>query len=171
MGRTSSRRRARLLRGLVVAGAVLGALMLPPRPAETHAAFSGVHVLNSTRQAVVIEYISPLLSLARMDADGQDYVEVRAGDLPLCGQPGEPQLPCAGTLLGLPPTGSATVRVLEQDTSRRPLSAPVYPVPMPAPAMRRCTSWVRCCVMAARHRKRPTSRKLLPGNCACRALA
>jgi len=91
-----------------------------------------VRTLSVTPESVVIEFVLPALSVREIAAGDGSFVQVQAEGLSGCGMAGAPQLPCTGVLLGMPPTGGATVHVLEQDTYRRSLAAPVYPVPVPA---------------------------------------
>lgn len=121
-------------RCLVAVGVVLVALMLPSHPAAARAGFPGVHLLSSTPESVAIEFVLPAFSLQEMSAGGRSYVEVQVEGLSVCGEAGAPQLPCTGALLGVPPAGTAVVHILEEDTYRRPLVAPIWPVPVPLPA-------------------------------------
>ena len=124
-----------ILRGILVVG--MACALVPSRPAGVHAQGpaqnAAMRLVRSTPESLVLEFHLPEVTLEQVPGPDGEYVRVRARGLEPGAVPGAPQLPQAGTLIGLPPAGQATVQVLEAEEERVPLSLPVYPAPVPVP--------------------------------------
>ncbi len=121
----------RLRSGLMLAVLLLAfTLVAVPAPlAHTQGATSAPQLLQADSGRLVFELSVPLPQIEQVPADGQLYQRLGIPGYAAFGQPGQPELPGTGVLIGIPPTGDITVRVLEQQVEDLPGTYAVYPVP------------------------------------------
>jgi hypothetical protein len=124
---------ARILRGGLLAGVALLAC-LSPRPPEARAQSTPLRLVRSTPGAIVLEFTLPDYTLEPVYVQGEPFTRITADGLAAGGEPGAPQLPRLGALIGLPPAGGVSLRVLEVEEAQVSLSHPVYPEPVPVVA-------------------------------------
>ncbi len=105
----------------------------PPQRATADTASEGIRLVSSTSEAIVIEFTLPVYTLREVSAQEQTFIAIAAWGMTPSAEPGAPQLPQIGALIGLPPTGSPSLRILEATQERMSLSHPIYPVPAPVP--------------------------------------
>ena len=118
----------------IVAGLLVGTLLLSsPRLPTLSTSAGPIRLTSSGPEAAVIEFTLPHYTLREASAQGRTFIKVEADGLTLSTEPGTPQLPQIGVLLGLPPDGVPTLRVLEAQHIRVPVAYPVYPAPAPKP--------------------------------------
>ena len=88
-------------------------------------------VIRSDEQGIRLSWNLPAYQLDEIDVNGTPYSKLTVLGLRLSDTPGHPQVPVVGRLIGLPPTGGATVHIiqLEQET----VSLPFAPLPVPVP--------------------------------------
>ncbi len=129
---------ARLLRGILMVG--VGMLLLsPPRLTTASAPPTLIRLVSSTPEAVVLVFTLPDYTLQEVSTQGQVFVRPQVAGLvpvvehPAGAEPGAPQLPQTGVLLGLPLTGTPDLRILEAEQERVPLTGPVYLAPSAVP--------------------------------------
>jgi len=124
---------ARLLRGILMVG--VGMLLLsPPRLTTASAPPTLIRLVSSTPEAVVLVFTLPDYTLQKVSTQGQVFVRPQVAGLVPAAEPGAPQLPQTGVLIGLPLTGTPDLRILEAEQERVPLTGPVYPAPSAVPA-------------------------------------
>lgn len=104
----------------------------PPKPAAAQTELAPV-ITGSNRAGLTLTWQPPSYQITTVETDGHTYSRLQLPDLPGLGQPGHPELPLYSTLIGLPPTGAATLRIvdIERDTIR--LAQPPLPAPVPQP--------------------------------------
>jgi hypothetical protein len=121
----------RLRPGLLLAAAVLAVLQTAGlgHTAEAGAAAGSPRLLGTDPNRLVFELSVPLPEIQPVSAQGQDYHRLRIPGYGTYGQPGQPELPGTGVLVGIPPEGDVTIRVLEQQVEDLPGTYTVYPVP------------------------------------------
>jgi len=93
----------------------------------------GLRVIYSTPEAIVLEFTLPDYVLCKVETGGRTFVEIDVTDLPAGADPGNPQLPQKGALIGLPPSSTPSLQILEMDRKLVALDAPIYPEPSPIP--------------------------------------
>jgi hypothetical protein len=112
----------------------MGMLLLSPsRPTTADAPPAPISLMSSTPEAVVLAFTLPNYTLQEVWAQGLAFVRPQVAGLSPSDEPGAPQLPQISVLIGLPPTGTPHLRVLEAEQSCVPLAYPVYPAPAPVP--------------------------------------
>ena len=89
----------------------------------------GIVVQESTPERLVLELRTADLQMEEVELDGQRYVVLAAPGLDDAAGPGEPRLPQAGALIGLPPSGNWSVRVEELEVTTIPVHLPIAPAP------------------------------------------
>ncbi|MFZ5919255.1 MAG: C25 family cysteine peptidase [Chloroflexota bacterium] len=130
---------------------MLALLMLagtPSAQADVSHANAGtppIRLLSSSSDAAVLAFELPTFSLTETSLDGETCIRVQAAGLGAGAAPGEPELPQAGALLGLPPGSSPALTIQSVEMTRLTLSRPICPAPVwpqssdppPAPAYAR----------------------------------
>jgi hypothetical protein len=126
---TNQRRRARwatLALVLVLLGGVPSSGKANPHPDSSAAAPARsplpLRLQASAETHAILELDIPTFELQEVQLDGKPYVALSVPGLEDAAAPGQPRLPLVGALLGLPPSGGVSVRVL--DVERRVLSLP-----------------------------------------------
>jgi hypothetical protein len=125
--------RRRLTLALVTL-AWLGAASWPPSLPTVWAAGPGQpEVIESDENGLAMTWTPPGYAVTAVQAEANRYSRVEIPGLALSesAMPGYPQLPFYSTLVGLPPTGGARLRVVRVD--REVVSLPFPPLPAPAP--------------------------------------
>ncbi len=89
----------------------------PPRPT----------VLRADDTGVTMRWQFPAVTIATRTADGRTFAVISLNTLPADGAPGTPILPHATALIGLPPTGGATLKIIAAQTETITLPAPPLP--------------------------------------------
>ncbi|MDH7487676.1 MAG: C25 family cysteine peptidase [Anaerolineae bacterium] len=109
----------KLARPALLATFALAALpVLPPA-----AAMPPLRILHSSEASIVLELNTPTYSLTPAD-DGQ-RLRLQTPGLPTSSEPGQPQLPVVGALLGIPPDAEVTLHILADELDTVPLPAPL----------------------------------------------
>ena len=117
------------MRGLLAVG--VGMLLFsPPRLAAADAP-PPVRLLESTSEAIVLAFTLPDFWLQEVSVEGRTFVQPQVAGLVPDADPGAPQLPQTGILIGLPPAGTPSLRILETEGGRVTLAHPVLPAPVP----------------------------------------
>jgi hypothetical protein len=83
---------------------------------------------------VVIEFVFPTYTLETVSIDGRTFVRPTAEGFAPLGEPGAPELPQQGMLVGLPPSGGYALEILDAEVSTVTLAHPVAPALTRAPA-------------------------------------
>ncbi len=108
------------------------------RPAVTRAqlpaAVSGLRVVQSDSTGLVIELSTPQFEFVPVDIDDVSFERLQADGLRVTAEPGEPQLPYASAMLGIPPDAEVDVRILESESAPVPGAHRLSPAPFPAPS-------------------------------------
>jgi len=92
---------------------------------------SELSLLDSTPGRLLLELSVPDFALDQIKVGEEQYLSLTAGGLSATGVPGEPSLPELGLLVGLPPTGGWSVRVVAADGKTLPLDLPLAPTLAP----------------------------------------
>lgn len=108
-------------------------LSTSPHIAVGQAPMQTLSVLQSTTEHLVVAFTLPDYVLTETVSEGRTFLQVQVPGFDQSEEPGRPQLPRTGTLIGLPPTGVAAVRILASESTVVPLNHPVYPAPRPVP--------------------------------------
>lgn len=87
-------------------------------------------VSESDQAGLRLAWSPPAYSQTIIELNGQSYSRFQMAGATLSGQPGGPQLPLYSGLIGLPPTGSAHLRLIEVERELLPLSYPPFPAPL-----------------------------------------
>ncbi|HZY42979.1 MAG TPA: C25 family peptidase propeptide domain-containing protein, partial [Anaerolineae bacterium] len=107
---------------------------VPLAVAEPIEAVSGLRVLRSDASGVLLELATPDYALVPIQADGHAFESLSVVGLNLTAEAGQPQLPMASALLGVPPDATVTVRVMADDgqllSGRHDLIPAASPVPL-----------------------------------------
>ena len=119
----------RILRGVLWVGVGLLA-WLPPQPPEIGAQLVPLRLVSSTPESLVFEFVLPEHHLEQVSIRGETFTQIRVDGLSAGGEPGAPQLPRAGTLIGLPPLGEVSLRVVQVEETRLRLAHLVCPEPV-----------------------------------------
>jgi hypothetical protein len=97
-------------------------LLFPFRLAAADVTPAPIRLVSSTSKALVLAFTLP---------DGQAFVRPEVAGWVTNAQPGAPELPQTGVLVGLPPTGAPDLRILEVEQTRVSLARPVLPALAP----------------------------------------
>ena len=105
-------------------------------PSNTQAQLQQIEVANllvndSTTGHLLLELRTPHVSVETTVLDGKSYVTLSAPGLDDEMAPGQPQLPYTSVLVGLPPTGGLSVRIVEIESAFVPLKHPIAPATLP----------------------------------------
>ncbi len=87
-------------------------------------------IIRADNIGVTLRWEFPPVAIAAQLVDNQPFSVVTMDAFPADGTPGAPNLPHAGTLVGLPPTGGATLRIIELETET--ITLPALPLPAPS---------------------------------------
>ncbi len=127
-------------RGVMIALAAFGVTMLwlgwetaaPVRAQSSTPTPASLRLLQSDANRVVIEFAAPAYTAQPRSVGGANYVALTIPGLGVTGEPGKPQLPVQGTMIGVPPGAVAALKIIADDATRVKLNAP----PLPAPTQR-----------------------------------
>ncbi|MBI5878708.1 MAG: DUF11 domain-containing protein [Chloroflexi bacterium] len=99
-------------------------------PASAQAPASGVNVLRSDANGLLIELLVPSYTLQTRAGDAESFVELNAPDLTLWSpRPGYPQLLIQSLLIGAPQDADVVVQVLSEDAAEFYLPHKLAPLP------------------------------------------
>jgi hypothetical protein len=127
----NTRTRYPLVTWLLLIAAVGTILASPSAPLAASTAPQPFRLISSDASHVVIEFSLPSYSLEEVTLDGQVCLRPVADGYQLTEDPSRPQLPQIVKPLGLPPTGTFSVQVLDEEKSVVALSHPICPAPTP----------------------------------------
>ena len=99
-------------------------------------------VIESTQNGLILTWTPSPYTLSDLDVDGQRYSRLQIPDLALSGRPGYPQLPFYSTMIGLPSTGGASLRLVEIETDVIQLPPSPLPAPVPQPIPGDVFNWL-----------------------------
>jgi len=127
-------------RGVMIALAAFGLTMLwlgwetaaPARAQSPTPTAASLRLLQSDANRVVIEFAAPAYTAQPRTIGGANYVALTIPGLGVTGEPGKPQLPVQGTMIGIAPGAVAALKIVADDATRVKLNAP----PLPAPTQR-----------------------------------
>ena len=122
--------RAWIARVVLAIGAT-ALLLASPGSTAAHTSPEPIRLVRASSDEVVIEFTLPEYALRPVSEQGETYLQVSAEGFALLGEPGAPQLLQIGAMIGLPPLGALSWRILEVEQSTLSLSNPIYPVPLP----------------------------------------
>ncbi|MCX7841188.1 MAG: hypothetical protein N2559_17255, partial [Anaerolineae bacterium] len=119
---------------LLVCGIVLALIALhsatPARAQTPTSTMANVRVLQSDTSRVVLEFTAPTYNAQSRTIDGTRYVALTIPGLSNTSEPGKPQLPVQGAMIGVPPGAVVTFRIVEDDATRVKLDTPPLPAPI-----------------------------------------
>jgi hypothetical protein len=104
----------------------------PARASEAPDA-AGLRLIESTADHVVLELDVPVFDMQTVEVAQQPYQRVTVAGASSLAAPGKPELPKFSALLGVPPEGRITLRVLSDAVETLPVWHPVWPAAGPAP--------------------------------------
>lgn len=104
----------------------------PARAQTPTSSPANVRVLQSDTSRVVLEFTAPTYNAQPRNVGGTRYVALTVPGLGNTGEPGKPQLPVQGAMIGVPPGAVVALKIVEDDSTRVRLDAP----PLPAPIVR-----------------------------------
>jgi hypothetical protein len=127
-------------RGVMIALAAFGVTMIwlgwetaaPARAQSPTPTPASPRLLQSDANRVIIEFAAPAYTAQPRTIGGANYVALTIPGLGVTGEPGKPQLPVQGTMIGVPPGAVAALKIIADDATRVKLNAP----PLPAPTQR-----------------------------------
>ena len=124
-----------LLVGLTVglSLAVLNQPALVARAAETTRPASGLRIVESTEDTLVLELDVPAYELQTVAAAQEQFQRIAIADATSLALPGKPELPKFSALLGIPSQGRVSIRVLEDSVETMLGRYRVLPAAGPAP--------------------------------------
>ena len=93
-----------------------------PTPAQ-------LRLLQSDANRSVLELEVSGYTTESRNVGGVDYAVLSIPGLGSTGEPGKPQLPVQGTMIGVPPGAQASLKIVTDDSARVKLNAPPLPVP------------------------------------------
>lgn len=94
-----------------------------------------VRVVSGSAEAIVLDILTPRPSVQVVDVQGEIWHQVRVAGLATASEPGAPELPVQGVLLGIPP--QATWQVQLESTDRILLEGPYRLMPAPTASAER----------------------------------
>jgi len=123
--------KARAMMVLVWAMALVAALV--PAPHTTYAVTTPAHLqlLHSDETGIVLELYTPAFALTPIDEGSHLLLE--APGLPTSAALGQPRLPIAGALLGIPPDAEVMLDILADDVDMMLLPVPLARASLPLP--------------------------------------
>ncbi len=96
----------------------------------------GIQVLRSDEHGIRLNVVLPDVQIRQLYRAGTSYTDVRVPGYENLGQPGSPELPRRGLLLGIPPGVDVTVQTRVLMTTTLPLTAPLLVAPVERPLRR-----------------------------------
>ena len=123
-----------LLVGLTM-GLSLATLNQPPtaRAAETAFPASGLQIVQSSKDMLVVDLDVPAYELQAVAVAQEQFQRIAIEGAAALALPGKPELPKFSALLGIPPQGRVSVRVLEDLVETMPGPYRLLPAAGPAP--------------------------------------
>jgi hypothetical protein len=115
-----------------IASALWAMTTTPARAQAPTPAAAPVRVLQSDTSRVVLEFSAPTYTAQPRNIGGANYLALTIPGLGNTSEPGKPQLPMHGAMIGVPPGAVVAFKIIEDDATRVKLSAP----PLPAPTAR-----------------------------------
>jgi len=115
------------MRGRSLLLALLTAAIIAPPLASSAAIPSpgGLRLLHSDETGIVLELCTPTYTLTLTEATDGPRLLLKVPGLPALAEPGQPQLPVASTLLGIPPDADVALHLLADEMETVPLPAPL----------------------------------------------
>ncbi len=86
-----------------------------------------VRVVSGSAEAIVLDILTPRPSVEEMEVQGETWHQVRVTGLATAAEPGAPELPVQGIMLGIPPKAAWQVQL--ESTDRILLEGPYRPLP------------------------------------------
>ena len=86
---------------------------------------------KSDTEGITLLWSPPAYTVTDVTINGQTYSRLEMPDIGVTGQPGHPQLPVYSTLIGLPPTGEASLKIVDVQREVVQLPNPLLPAPVP----------------------------------------
>jgi hypothetical protein len=120
----------------VVVGLSLAALNAPTpaRAAEAAALSSGLHIIQSDEDRLVLELTVPEYVLHEAEIASGQFQKIVIDETSVLAAPGKPELPKFSALLGIPPQGRVSVQVLQDSAQRLVGHYRLLPSAAPAPS-------------------------------------
>ena len=97
------------------------------------AVLPGLRVLRSAATGALLELTTPDYALSPIQSEGRAFESLSVVGLNFTAEAGQPQLPMASALLGVPPEAKVTVRVIAADGQLLPGRHDLIPAASPAP--------------------------------------
>ncbi len=94
---------------------------------------AALHIVRSDASGLVLELSTPQYTLTPIQVDGQSYENLSVAGLDFTDQAGQPQLPVADAVIGVPPDADVTLRVVADDSELLPGKHALVPALSPAP--------------------------------------
>jgi hypothetical protein len=116
---------------LLLIAAVSTILASPSAQLSASAGSQPVRLISSDASHAVIEFAMPTYSLEEVTVGGETCMRPAADGYDLISQPGKPQLLQVAQSIGLPPTGTYYVQILDTEESAVSLAHPICPGPTP----------------------------------------
>ncbi len=90
-------------------------------------------VLESNENGLHLAWAPPAYGLTELEVEGVTYSQIQMPATTPSAQPGYPELPLCSSLIGLPATGGAQLRLVEVEREVVQLPHPPLPAPVPQP--------------------------------------
>ncbi len=90
-------------------------------------------ILRSDESGLILTWSPSDFHLGTVHVDDTTYTKLSMANLPYSAQAGHPQLPIYSRLVGLPPTGEATIEIMAIETVTTTLLHPILPASQPQP--------------------------------------
>ncbi|MBI4786899.1 MAG: hypothetical protein HY782_07635 [Chloroflexi bacterium] len=121
---------------VTIAALCLGTVLLLLQPIELQAqAGSQLRLLASDSNRVVLELEVASYNTRTRVANGTTYSVLAVPGLSTTSDPGKPQLPIKGAMIGIPQGARATIKILADDSRRDTLAYPPIPAPTAQPRL------------------------------------
>ena len=115
---------------LLLLGQPLGARGAGPEPTWGATDATGVYLVSSSSDVIVLDVVAPRPEVKEVREDGEAYHQVRVSGFATWAQPGAPELPVQGVMLGIPP--GAIWKVELESTDRVVMEGPYRILPAPS---------------------------------------
>ncbi|MBN1318984.1 MAG: hypothetical protein JXA42_26110 [Anaerolineales bacterium] len=122
-----------VLLALLIAGGASAALFTETISDENGLQTPGLVVLESNAERLLFELQTDLFT-ERIFVDGDTFIRLRSTGLDSSADPGEPELPQLGILVGLPPEGAWSVKVISAESRIQEMDYPIEKSPSPKPS-------------------------------------
>jgi hypothetical protein len=106
---------------------------IPVRAGESAPPSTGLRVVESSADMLVIDLDVPAYDLRAVTVDHDQFEQIVVGGATSLGSPGKPELPKFSALLGIPPEGRVSVRVLEDSAETLLGQHRIWPAAEPVP--------------------------------------